>query len=83
MINAVRQFGHHPFKTTQNKRSLPCSLGLRTCRLSTVICFDDNPKFQHFAVGHTGRATLKLAAAMEFSLPTGRNEQDNSSIADH
>jgi hypothetical protein len=36
-INALRQFGHPLFKTTQNNRSLPCSLGLCACRLSTAI----------------------------------------------
>lgn len=28
MINAVRQFGHHAFKSTQSNRSLRCSLDL-------------------------------------------------------
>ena len=37
MINAARQFGHHPFKITQNNRSFPCSLGLCACRSSTAI----------------------------------------------
>jgi hypothetical protein len=36
MIYPARQFGHHPFKTTHNNRSFPCSLGWCACPLSTA-----------------------------------------------
>src|ERR1035437_10334092 len=64
-INALRQFGHHPFKTTQNNRSLPCTLGLYVFRLSTAIwcrrakfskansCLGRNQENRQFKSGET------------------------------
>jgi hypothetical protein len=82
-INALRQFGHHPFKTTHNNRSLPRSLGLCADRLSNASWCQRAESPRRARVSDEGRTTGSAGAPRQsrtwlISLRTNPTESTTS-----